>query len=485
MERMYTSVVIDDEPIVLEGIARSFRWEAHGFAPPMLFRNPREALEYILANRPDFVLTDIRMPGLDGIELIRTARAAGVRTEFAIVSGYSDFEYARAAVRYGVIEYLLKPLESVAADELLLRVVNILGGRASEKGVILLDKLRNGEIGLQELVPEAKEGFRILAGRCRPSLEKSSEPVRSGLELFEATCSDGLLLRIPESRSHWIWVCQRSFPDLPKVIPGDCMFGLSLPFTDEGRFNHALQQAWTALGNLQFLERKGIRTYSSSSPSVAAKLAGRWLEAVRGHSIAGKKEGLDELAGFLSESANPMEDALLVHLLAVRPLEEPCGDDARGSASSSLIDVNFLLSEHGTLVRYLSYLEDLGTADIPIDSPMLQSYNRKLEEIEQYIRVHYNERIYLKDLSTRYFLNMNYLCQVFKKYHGCSFTDYVTRLRMEKAVELLEHTEESLERIGEIVGYQDYYYFIRVFKNQYGIPPAKYRFAKRHGTGAS
>jgi len=93
----------------------------------------------------------------------------------------------------------------------------------------------------------------------------------------------------------------------------------------------------------------------------------------------------------------------------------------------------------------------------------------------KYIDNHFQNRLYLKELSTKFYINQVYCCQLFKKNLGKTFSEYVTDLRMSKACELLRHTELSVEEIASEVGYFDYYYFNKVFKKQCGITPAKFR----------
>jgi YesN/AraC family two-component response regulator len=125
---MYRAMVVDDEKWTLMGICRTFSWEAHGFAPPEKQTDPEAALTSLLASPPDVAFVDIRMPAMTGLELIAAARGRGVASEFVILSGLQDFEYARTAMQYAVFDYLLKPLHADAADRLLARLKSHLDG---------------------------------------------------------------------------------------------------------------------------------------------------------------------------------------------------------------------------------------------------------------------------------------------------------------------------------------------------------------------
>ena len=112
---METLFIADDEKNIREGLKCILEWETLGFALCGEAANGEETLSGILQKNPSLVLLDIRMPKLTGIDIVRIAREQGYRGRFIILSGYSDFSYAQAAIRYGVEYYLTKPIDE---DEL-------------------------------------------------------------------------------------------------------------------------------------------------------------------------------------------------------------------------------------------------------------------------------------------------------------------------------------------------------------------------------
>lgn len=119
---MHTVVLVDDEPWVAIDAMNSINWGQFGFQVAAYVSNPGEALEQIKAIRPSLCIVDIRMPGMDGLELIEKCMQEDVGSRFVILSGYSDFEYARRAMRLGVKDYWLKPLDPAAVHELLIKI---------------------------------------------------------------------------------------------------------------------------------------------------------------------------------------------------------------------------------------------------------------------------------------------------------------------------------------------------------------------------
>lgn len=121
---MFSVILVDDEPWALKGLRSSFDWTQLGFNIIGETCNPLEALELINNNKPDLVFTDIRMPKLNGLELIKECKSIGIDCEFVIISGFADFEYAQQAIEFDVLNYVLKPIELEKVNQLLINIHN-------------------------------------------------------------------------------------------------------------------------------------------------------------------------------------------------------------------------------------------------------------------------------------------------------------------------------------------------------------------------
>ena len=128
---MIKLVVVEDEALVRQGLVLAVDWAALDCVVVGEAANGEEGLEVILRAQPDFVLTDVRMPRLDGIGMIRQLRAEGCRAEFIILTAYSDFEYAHSAVRLGVADFLLKPFADRELNAAVGRVRDRLASRTA------------------------------------------------------------------------------------------------------------------------------------------------------------------------------------------------------------------------------------------------------------------------------------------------------------------------------------------------------------------
>lgn len=120
-------MIVDDEPWALRGVQTACDYHGLGFDVVFATTEPSAALAFILASRPDVVITDISMDGMTGIELMKHARAAKIDAQFVVVSGFSEFEYARSALRMGAFAYLLKPISKDEFHEVMWELANKLG----------------------------------------------------------------------------------------------------------------------------------------------------------------------------------------------------------------------------------------------------------------------------------------------------------------------------------------------------------------------
>lgn len=116
---MYRAVIVEDEPWSLLNIKNVFPWDRYGFAPPEGFNDARKAMGYIMQEKPDVLFTDVKMPGMSGLELVECLRESGLQIRIVVISGHADFSFAQKSISYGVYSYLLKPVNRKDAETLM------------------------------------------------------------------------------------------------------------------------------------------------------------------------------------------------------------------------------------------------------------------------------------------------------------------------------------------------------------------------------
>lgn len=162
---MYGIIIVDDELFVRKGLIGMIDWEGSGFRIVDEADNGEDALELIRAKRPQLVITDIRMPVLDGIGLIEAVTEEQLGMEFIIISGYNDFRYAQQAVRYGVLDYVLKPINEHEIVKALHKFRDLFTARKQlqdrlsiHEGVKRVEALIRGKRRMKCLTPGSSSG---------------------------------------------------------------------------------------------------------------------------------------------------------------------------------------------------------------------------------------------------------------------------------------------------------------------------------------
>ena len=190
---MYKALVVDDEPIILKGFDNLISWEEFGIEIAAKAENGKAALQIARKEKIDLLITDIRMPEMSGLELLKTIRREGKNIKVIILSGYDDFQYVKEASKYGIENYLLKPIEENELEETLLHLTEKLENEQKQQNRLqesyqllrsnILYRWITGTIGEEELTIRAefldvsleKQWYQICA--CYSCGELSSEHI--------------------------------------------------------------------------------------------------------------------------------------------------------------------------------------------------------------------------------------------------------------------------------------------------------------------
>ena len=121
---MYQAVIVDDEPFIVDGLKNSINWEGYHFEIACAVTNPLKALEYIQHNNVQLLITDVSMPEMDGLELLKKAKELNPLLSVIVLSAFDHFEFVRTALRYGAENYLLKPLDPDELSDAISQIVN-------------------------------------------------------------------------------------------------------------------------------------------------------------------------------------------------------------------------------------------------------------------------------------------------------------------------------------------------------------------------
>lgn len=486
---MYKVLLVEDEEILREGVSEEL--ETMGVFAVDTAANGVEALERTAECPYDAIIMDIRMPKMDGMELLKALHEAKNDAVKVIMSGYADFHYAQKGIEYGVADYVVKPLppdricsmgEKIHAmlqerqekneQEALLRVKA--EGYTPIWGDMIFTRMVNGEYSGEETEnrlrahdmvfgedpitvvllypvkegerPGAEEGavFRISADTVAVVLQKEEDAAVEFARQYAETCG-GIICAVGSEQ------------------------------TGSERLKEAYMNAEEALRYAQLMERSGVirngDVKSSGSNIFLDELELRMLLALA------KKEELKEWVGRLFEEI-PLEASRQEYYSLAIYIAMVCQKNVRrlsAEKASIVIDYENVLKLR-TRKEMRVWMEAL--VDTACDQIRGNARHRSALEVEKtktYIDEHLSEDISMTALAKNAYLSPNYLGKLFYEKLGMSISEYINMRRMERACELIRCGNAKIYEIAEMVGIRDPNYFSSIFKKVIGVSPKEYK----------
>ncbi|MFC5650379.1 response regulator [Paenibacillus solisilvae] len=436
---------MDDEREIREGLA-SWTWDQVGIEVVGCCSHGLEALQFVEEHPVDIVITDIRMPFMDGIELMTSLNGQYPFIRVVILSGYNDFEYAKKALQFGAIDYLLKPLQFQMLYD------------TFAKAVERLREEKQAEFRVSVLKRKAEILTRVLRADF---LRRLFQERLSEVDL-EQGCSDGEVLlegtcyQIAVFRPDRLASSGAGMGDQEKKL---LVFSLDNILTDlwEGK---EIGYHWVngQTGEAYVLSTKpDAETHFAELLPLWRKYRGLFKSTFSGgigHTVGSPANiYLSAQAASAALSAN-MEEGTLA---AVQP----------GTSQNPQL---------APLV--LARKEQFAAVTVAEGSQEAEPVSMLLVQAKQYIRDHYDRSLTLKEVAEQVHVSGSHLFALFKN-SGQTFLSFLTSIRLQRAMELLSGTNLKIYEIVEQVGYSDPAYFTEVFKKYTGRTPHEYRSKSR------
>ncbi|MCL1982381.1 MAG: response regulator [Clostridiales bacterium] len=490
---MIRVLIVEDEPPIARAVVRLIEELSPSFKVIGCETNGQDALEHMRRAQVDLVFTDIRMPVMDGLELLKTLRTDWPDCLAVILSGHQDFAYTQAALRLGAFDYLLKPISKGKLRELLVRLEdafarNLLqdvvaswraGGKTPAAGFSLSKGLSYGLVlavaGHWPAIPDdALSPGSAFWQRHDPYLligglldKPSSAVVFVGRAAAERVF---LLENVPPGKAFALAegmfdrVTQLSA--LPKTL---CVMPGPLDFEGIGAGIQTIRKrVFTQIGLCRsslLYEPEPAQRLGSAPPSLPSEALAEALFGSDEKQIEAAVEAVVDAA-----VSSSMTQAAFEHLLScvvydrrlslrMKPLREDISEAILCAASPAGLksDLSQIFKQYA-----------LGEGKIEQKS--------LIDQVEQYLSAHYAEDISSELLSSKFGFVPSYLSKVFRRQAGVSPTEYLAKLRIEKAKELLETRPGLLVReAAALVGIKDPYYFSKLFKKSTGLWPSQYQ----------
>lgn len=516
---MYKVLLVDDERIILEGISAVVDWEGCGTRLIGTARNGLEAKAFIEEERPDIIITDIRMPGMDGLQLVEQVTETDPDMFFIMLSGFGDFDYARTAMRCGVKHYLTKPCNERAISEALREAAAALDKRLSREQFI-----RQTEERLQRVLPRAREQLlkELVTNKMygKPDWERNArlfgmppEGVRVRLLLYETEgetdfehlfalrniaedlLAGTLLLGSTIGRQVLLLLHDGTDPDLlygcieeikktfGRYYKLEATAALSEP-GDISEVRRMYRETMECLAYRFYLGEGGLITKRELEASPAPQTdppaydeekfslmmkSGQWMQASEL-----LEQVFESLASQRPSAAVAKSYLIPLYIAAVR----------QGDAS--------LLNDRLKAIARFDELETLQAMKAFIIGEVrsiceanFERHRSKHSDIVAKLTACVQDHIANPDLSLHWaakevlFMNPDYLGKLFRKETGEKFSSYVTRLRIEKAIEMIADADDvKVYELADRLGFGDNpQYFSQVFKKATGCSPSEFKRA--------
>ncbi|MEK8131966.1 response regulator [Paenibacillus filicis] len=515
---MFSVVLIDDIPTIVEALEYGIPWKNYGFRVTGRFYDGEEALQHILEHGADVVLTDIRMPRMDGLQLIRHMKEAGIKPKVIALSAYSEFSYAQELMRYGGYGYLLKPLDEMELEKMLQDAsIELKREEQERKRKLLLESVRDSIsmshkpwlIQLLDPSTGPAEAADILRNFGLKSQKPVLRPVMIGfrpgrqagehgklqadwLELlhtyFEGTFDFALfvireghvLLAVDDGLNP-----PAAFPECVERFARDCL-GCTISMTVGASATRleplqASIQSTLRADRIHFYEEQ-VKVIQAVNVPLSApppewsgiqgkqKISEKLYRRIRLDDIEEFRTWIEELRR--SPSMDPEQVADAFHELFV--YVKAYFWEEHGAALHSL---NGLHPEAFRECRSLTELICLGVSvseQLIAEAKCIHVDKSIVDKAKAYAKQHLNRPISLEEVSEYVNLSKNYFCNLFKEETSLTFWDYLTNLRVDRAKDLLSSEMKNYE-IALTVGYENASYLSKVFKKTVGMTPSEYR----------
>jgi two-component system, response regulator YesN len=506
-------LIVDDEPVICKGLRYTIPWEEINIKVVGEAYNGLEAMKMLEKHPIDIVLSDIRMPVVDGLELAEWINKEMPSVKMVIISGYEDFEYAKQAMRLGIKNYLLKPmnidelLETIKnlADETILTRKKQLGYKQQQLRNYFVNQLYNTDAN--EFEPEwhvyfSTLTFHLFLSEIKEyvtySLKESKKMdvtrtewkdliqqrlVEENMNSISIFFHENLLVTCCFKEDETILTCEQLFSVIEDISSNHNHLAFTLhsvPFS----FNHfkVKYNELKTLTPFHFLNGESILTFPLESfvKDMEKPYPTEWEKEISDSLFSFKEEemnaGIQQLFHFFqtyrflaNEVLEVCQNIVLMQLKRMKSLVDPKEIDL---ALQKKVDTQIYNSYDS--IKHLVE-EDFNKLFKVLKREMNVENQWLIEKAISYISSNYQKELKASDVANKINISPNYFSKLFKKTTGKNFNEYLNELRIENSKVLLIDTAERIFQIAEYVGYKDYKYFVKIFKNLTSLTPKEYR----------
>lgn len=471
---MYKVLLVDDENLVIKSLETGVDWKKSGFYVAGKANNGTKALQLVKELKPHIVFTDIRMPGISGLELIKKIKEIDKNIQFIVISGYAEFAYVQKSLSYGVLGYCLKPFDDYEIDALLKTAAESLDEIKQKNQGYLLDLLEEtpteinqsaiNKIFFQEGLTADTLYVLVSLGRGRLSFAENEKYIAINI----GDARNGYFVQCPYENSF-------ETPIAGEIPDGILGIGVVKTGRTINSMMKNIEMATVRAWDFFIHGRTGVFYENDKIKDDKANQMVRQLKkTIIKKDITHVRRLLDELLLQDNKDCLSILHALKIYNTVYFHTSTDHTDMPEEDYIFSKEQLYHLFHSFDSMISSLKeFLNDL-------EGPRLlqmkkETKNANLKEIIKYMNENYRSDISIQSISKVFFLNPNYLSQLFKRELNLTFTEYLTKVRLQEAKKLLHNTELSIGEIAETIGFRDYFYFIRLFKKYTNQTPRQYK----------
>lgn len=449
--------------------------------------NGHEAYKIFKEERPDIVISDICMPVMDGLELTRQIKAIAPQTQIVLLTCHTDFEYARRALKYGVMEYVLKAeITSTSLFELLSRMVEQVQKDAHKKHEpnalqisrdVYLRQLLDSEDpqfpkeGLREKgISLSEDPFFVIMLKVPKdqmgALKFSIPSDKRVSNVFGFMYHENMLALVGNIKTQASNLMQNYelyeyCKNLQKSL--GCFLSCSRIHYDLSHLKTAVQEAYDTMRKVFYLKDPNLLTYENKA-----------YQQMYAQLDQMSKKALEQFKCGLVQEAY---QTICQMIASCREQLFPDISYLKNQVSHFLVKSNMDISivHIEKCENVLELLQIIDTAIEQEKAKASKSYSYPIQKAIEYMRKNFQNPISLGDIAENVGFSPEYFCRLFKSEVGVNFSNYLLKMRLEESARLLKTTHHKVYEIAQMVGYHNLSYYSRIFKKMYGVNPFEFR----------
>ncbi len=527
---MFNIIIVDDEPRQRRGLTNIIGRLRPNYQINQ-FKNGNEALEFVKENKVEIIITDVKMPIMDGLEFLKKYQEIENNSKVIILSGYANFEYAQNAISLGAFDYILKPVDEDIIAEMLIKVeksieeeeehkkkeIQLLnnlnstmqvyaeyefnrwikgefnGGKLLEvkkyfhedgEGWVIVTKISNQYTGTEDI----KENKNQFLDNIKYIITEIVKPYGENIS-FYLSDNKNIIITIIRKNNNINEVKLRDFNERVDFIKSEYAINISIGISSRCNYIYdeakkCFDEAMEALTLKFYFKDNIIITFSDEKQIKKSNvfINSKYEELLNEYICKQNKiEAVNSMSHILAKfmengylEPNALKNNIIrVFLKIIKDVEIFMRDDDYTEITMNIINI---INSSANIDELKQSCNLIIIKIISIFERWKRNKNKIiLDKCIKYIEANYMDDISLEDISEKFHFNSSYFSTMFKDGLGMNFVKYLLKLRIKKACELLLKSNKKIYEISALVGYKDSKYFNKVFKHEMNVCPDEYR----------